>query len=131
MCQHASSNWTKSGGHVLSIFGRSPFLATRLMNSVLFIPLKGTLSLAICHSNIPKEYTSAFSLYRNRNATSGAMYLKLPVLPVISYVSSSESLFRTHVQSPKSKSFTSPDSVKPMLSGLMSPTQRRLLLYID
>ena len=53
-CQHETSKLLKPKGHDLSNLGLSPPCTTTRMKSSLDIPLKGTLSRAICHNIIPK-----------------------------------------------------------------------------
>ena len=66
-------------------------------------PVKGVSSEVICQKRIPNEYTSTELLYGFSNATSGAMYRRLPVFPLILYRSSSNlSSGRISLAKPKS-----------------------------
>ena len=114
-CQHRSIRSVTPMGARAAIAGsggrRSPPSANSPFTSI---------PLSICQRRIAKLYTSTFSLYGLRKATSGAMYARVPVLPVILYAVPEVRFFLTQTARPKSKSFNFLSVVKPIFCGFKS-----------
>ena len=101
--------------------GRVPKLQTISLIIAWLKNLKGISIATVSQSIIPNEYTSTEKLYVRLFATSGAIYRMDPVLPVSRYVSlASLSSECNSFANPKSNTFTTFFTSKPIFSGFMS-----------